>query len=91
MKELDKPFKEVFQLATISKPTSNNGKIKWDEIAIKYEKSRVPNKISESNWQNNERSRIEKACQILNANRNGVLSGKKYMKRYSTLHVKNLL
>ena len=73
MEELDKPFKEAFQLATISKPVSNNGKINWDEIAFKYKKSRVPNKISESNWQNNERSRIEKVCEILNADRNGVL------------------
>ncbi len=64
MEELDKPFKEAFQLATISKPTSNHGRIAWDEIAVKYKKSRVPNKISETNWQNNEKSRIEKACEI---------------------------
>ena len=38
MEELDKPFKEAFQLATISKPVSNNGKINWDEIAFKYKK-----------------------------------------------------
>ena len=30
MDELDKPFKEAFHLATISKATSNNGKIAWD-------------------------------------------------------------
>ena len=34
MEELDKPFKDAFQLATIYKPTSNNGKINWDAIAI---------------------------------------------------------
>ena len=50
IEELDKPFKEAFQLATICKPISNNGGIDWDEIAIKYKKSGVPNKISESNW-----------------------------------------
>ena len=90
MEELDKPFKEAFQLATISKPVSNNGKINWDEIAFKYKKSRVPNKISESNWQNNERSRIERACEILNADRNGVFSGKECMERYSILHIEKL-
>lgn len=60
IEELNKPFKEAFELASISKPTSKNGKISWDEIAIKYKESRVPNKISESNWQNNEKSRIER-------------------------------
>ena len=90
MEELDKPFKEAFQLATISKPTSNHGRIAWDEIAVKYKKSRVPNKISETNWQNNEKSRIEKACEILNADRNGVFSGKECMEKYSELHIEKL-
>ena len=90
MEELDKSFKEAFHLATICKPISNNGRINWDEIAIKYKRSIVPNKIAEYNWQNNERSRIERACAILNADRNDVLRVKECMERYSTLHLEKL-
>jgi len=47
-------------------PTFNNDKVYWNAKAFKYKKFRVPNMISETNWQNNEKSRIEKTYKVLN-------------------------
>tara|TARA_Y100001972_G_C7629381_1_gene315853 strand:+ start:240 stop:1463 length:1224 start_codon:yes stop_codon:yes gene_type:complete len=91
IEQLNKPFKEAFELANIARPTNiNNGKINWDEIKIKYKKSRVPNKISETNWINNEKVRIERACEILNAERYGVFSGKECIEKYADLYIQKL-
>ena len=81
MQDLGLSFKDAFAL-TDGSPKQTNGKSNWEEIQIRYKKYRVPNFVTEANFKENEKSRIEKCVAIITAERNAAHSGKELMEKY---------
>ena len=89
MQDLGLSFKDAFAVADGSSEQTN-GKSNWEEIQTRYKKYRVPNFVTEANFNENEKSRIEKCVAIITADRNAAHSGKELMEKYAANHFQRL-